>query len=520
MSKRTIRCFSRTLVLSVAVLVIGSGAALAQHITGVNIQKNCPFFVDQGAAYTCTFSLQNNDVDHGVINMHVFESHPPVACGFNQMTPCVGEVEVTCTGGPTVNSLAAKNTAGDTCTGTLPEITAPITCSTDDFQDIDRIRSTGNDAGQPALSATGSTDNGPVVRGLLCPPDLNLCDTESCSVGVGCIHTPNAPCDDSNACTTDTCDPAIGCVFTPNPPCNDDNACTTDTCDPAIGCVFTPNPPCNDDNACTTDTCDPAIGCVFTPNPPCNDSNACTTDTCDPAIGCVFTPNPPCDDSDPCTVDTCEPATGCVFTPDPTLPGCSNEEVCRTPGFWGTHGGIEKGGPNITQLVLNETGPLSICGVTISTTDLTNLSAIEAICVSPKGDSALQLARQLTAAALNCGVTKSTSCGGGGQVGTICSGVSIETTFNDCNATCADPTSTKEEITACIDAIDCFNNGGEGLEGGVCVGNTGCHDRNGAGCIDLSHPGPASSPKKCNDARKDDCTVLCAVACSDTVACP
>ena len=138
MSKRTIRCFSRTLGLIVAVLVMSAGAALAQtHVTGVNIQKSCPFFVNQGEAYTCTFSLQNNDVDHGVINMHVFESHPPVACGFNQMTACAGEIEVTCTGGIDANSLGKKGDPTDTCTGSLPEFTAPITCSTDDFQDTD-----------------------------------------------------------------------------------------------------------------------------------------------------------------------------------------------------------------------------------------------------------------------------------------------------------------------------------------------------------------------------------------------
>jgi hypothetical protein len=153
--------------------------------------------------------------------------------------------------------------------------------------------------------------------------------------------------------------------------------------------------------------------------------------------------------------------------------------------------------------------------VTISTTDLTPTSAIEAICVVVKGDSTVQLARQLTAAALNCGVTKSTTCGGGGQTaGDVCGGVtSIEDVFDACNEACANG-----EVTAsldggvttfnCIDAIDCFNNGGTGLVAGVCDGDSGCHDRNGDGCIDLSHPGPASSPKKCNDARKDTVSIF------------
>ena len=652
MSKRTIRCCSRTLVLIVAVLVLGAGAALAQtHPVGVNIQKICPFFVNQGETYQCSFSLQNNDTSHGIINLHVFESHPPVTCATNQMTPCTGEIEVACVGGPTANSLATNGTAGDTCTGTLPDFTAPITCSTDPngFQDTDRIRSTGNDAGIPALAATGSADNGPVVRALICPADTNECTSDICTPGIGCEH-PNLPdsdpCTDSdaNACTTagceagvcvqahnetvctpDTnectsdpaCDPATGLCEHPNlpdsDPCTDSdaNACTTPGCEAGV-CVQAHNETvCTPDtNECTSDpACDPATGLCEHPavpdSDPCTDSdqNACTTpgceagacvqthqetvctpDTnectsdpaCDPATGLCEHPavpdSDPCTDSDAnacttpgceagacvqthqetvCTPDTnectsdpaCDPATGLCEHPnlpdsDPctdtdqlscTTAGCEAgvcvqthvedcavDEICRTPGFWGTHGGSEKGGPNITQAVLNETGPISICGVTISTTDLTATSAIEAICVSPKGQQTLQLARQLTAAALNCGMTNSVSCGGGGQnPGTnICGGVSIEDVFNACNEACAagltSPASGDFAGISCIEAIDCFNNGGSGLDAeGVCTGDSGCHDRPLVnGCFNFQNPGPASSPKKCNDARKDPILVI------------
>ncbi len=536
MSKRTIRCFSRTLVLIVAVLVLGAGAALAQtHPVGVNIQKICPFFVNQGETYQCSFSLQNNDTSHGIINLHVFESHPPVTCATNQMTPCTGEIEVACVGGPTANSLATNGTAGDTCTGTLPDFTAPITCSTDPngFQDTDRIRSTGNDAGIPALAATGSADNGPVVRALICPADTEECTSDICTPGIGCEHPalPDSdPCTDSdqNACTTAGCEAGV-CVQAHNETvCTPDtNECTSDpACDPATGLCEHPavpdSDPCtdSDQNACTTPGCEAGACVQAHQETTCTpDTNECTSDpACDPATGLCEHPavpdSDPCTDTDQlsCTTAGCE-AGQCVQT---HVEDCAVDEICRTPGFWGTHGGIEKGGPNITQAVLNETGPISICGVTISTTDLTATSAIEAICVSPKGQQTLQLARQLTAAALNCGMTNSVSCGGGGQnPGTnICGGVSIEDVFNACNEACAagltSPASGDFAGISCIEAIDCFNNGGSGLDAeGVCTGDSGCHDRPLVnGCFNFQNPGPASSPKKCNDARKDPILVI------------
>ena len=78
----------------------------------------------------------------------------------------------------------------------------------------------------------------------------------------------------------------------------------------------------------------------------------------------------------------------------PAPPECvPSEEICRTPGFWGTHGGVEKGGPNITQFAIDQAGgSIEICGQTITNTTPTTTtptapgndqSALEAICVSP-----------------------------------------------------------------------------------------------------------------------------------------
>jgi hypothetical protein len=304
--------------------------------------------------------------------------------------------------------------------------------------------------------------------------------------------------------------------------------------------VFTPGDSCDDNNACTTDACDPATGeCVFTDTVTCDDNNACTTDACDPATGeCVFTPGPPCDDNDICTDDACDPATGeCVFTFDPTNdPSCVNEEICRTPGFWGTHGGTEKEGhsTNITGAVLGAyCGTLEICGNPVTNTDeCSTESALEAICVSPKGNSCLQLGRQLTAAALNCAITKSTNSETGAcefpdcgldpdGVGDACDGLSIGPIFAACNSACGEEpcaltadvdldgdAGTPDVTVNCIAAIDCFNNGFIiDTETGECTDDlSGCHERE--LCGDFQPPGAAGSPKECAASRKNCVTIF------------
>jgi hypothetical protein len=389
----------------------------------------------------------------------------------------------------------------------------------------------------PTNTAGNSASTSIPIDVVCCAQDNNLCNgTEFCdpalaftdpNTGFGrlgtCADGPDLTCNDNNACTTDTCDPLQGCVYTPNPPCNDNNACTTDTCDPLVGCVFTPNGACNDNNACTTDTCDPLLGCVYTPNPPCTDNNVCTTDTCDPLLGCQFGTPDACDDNNPCTDDTCDPILGCQHTPN-NAPGCEVTEICRTPGFWGTHGGTEKSNSfQITGTVLDLFGgTLQICGVTVDSVE----DALQAICVSPKGDSSLQLARQLTSAALNCAISNSAGTPGTctAQDGLApCAGTSIADIFEACNTAC--PGSTSAELDghtfSCIGAIDCFNNGGlfdvatNGCscefgvdeETGECLNS--CHTQPlESDCLSFVPPGSAGSSTACKDARKDCITIF------------
>jgi hypothetical protein len=212
-----------------------------------------------------------------------------------------------------------------------------------------------------------------------------------------------------------------------------------------------------------------------------------------------------------------------TVTPLPPTPPPSGPAACRGAGFFGTHGGTEKSGSkNIAQALLDDFNAvketLTICGRTITNTDIGSVhSALEAICVSPKGNGRLQLARQLMTTALNCILTNSDDavCPGGGQVAGVCSGVSVEEVFSACNSACASGQTTANvgpSAVSCISALDCFNNGGVfDLSTGECgeaVGQS-CLARDlDNGCFHLQPPGPAGSPRACNQARKNDITIL------------
>jgi hypothetical protein len=311
--------------------------------------------------------------------------------------------------------------------------------------------------------------------------------------------TPVVFCTDNNLCTVDVCDPtASGSAACSNTPvnCGDNDACTTESCNPATGqCDFTPVD-CNDNDLCTTDTCNPQTGCVHTPVA-CDDNDACTADSCNPATGqCVFAPDVVCDDNDICTDDTCNPATGqCVFTPDPTNdPSCQNEAICRTPGFWSTHGDVSQ------QVIDSAGGCFVVCGEVITTATGDSVgnasSVLEATCVAPKGDLRLQLVRQLTAFALNCAVSGfGADCGGDPTLSDL---------FTECNTDCIANTN----LAACIEAIDCFNNGGlPDLGSGTCGTDPSgsCHARELPDFIDQES---ADTSQECNAARKTQCTVV------------
>jgi hypothetical protein len=167
------------------------------------------------------------------------------------------------------------------------------------------------------------------------------------------------------------------------------------------------------------------------------------------------------------------------------------DEICRTPGFWGTHAGVEKrNSTNLTQLVINAAGgTLVICGEDVTNTLVPdNQSAIEAVCVSPQGEQKLQLARQLTAAALNCVIS-----GGGAN----CAGTSLESDWADANAACI---ANAADLSTWIEIIDDWNN------------DEVCHDRELSDSAVFDGvdplPGPAGSPKDCNKATGNEVTIF------------
>jgi hypothetical protein len=139
------------------------------------------------------------------------------------------------------------------------------------------------------------------------------------------------------------------------------------------------------------------------------------------------------------------------------------------------------------------------------TTDVNDAaSSTEALCVPVQGDQILQLARQLTAAALNCVIS-----GGGAD----CSGTPLyKEVFSNCNTLCASGSAGKDALTACISQLDCLNNGGS-FDGGVCSpgGTDNCHNQllvNDTLGLNFEPPGPAGSSDACNAAHDTPCTVV------------
>jgi hypothetical protein len=233
----------------------------------------------------------------------------------------------------------------------------------------------------------------------------------------------------------------------------------------------------------------------------------------------------PDDPNNECEDNICdEDSNQCVTEPADPLPAACGA-ICRTPGFWGTHAGTEKARSiNIAEAVFDcadgncndhtANDFVLICGEKIDspdsdpadgTTDIDDASSsTEAICVPVKGAPILQLARQLTAAALNCLI----SGGGGDCAGTIL----YSSVFADCNAKCSSGTATKAELTACISEIDCLNNGNS-FDNGICSpgGEGNCHDRdlvNEDLGLRFAPPGPAGSSNACNAATASPCTVV------------
>jgi len=377
--------------------------------------------------------------------------------------------------------------------------------------------------------------------------DGNECTTAGCD-GLGAcnqqhILPDSTPCgtDTENECATPGCDGAGNCDQNHIPvqastPCTDtENECANAGCDGLGSCDQSHTPvqastPCTDtENECASAGCDGLGSCDQSHTPvqastPCadTDGNECTTAGCDGLGACdqrhILPESTPCTDTDgqECTTAGCDGAGNCD---QEHISDCGNE-ICRTPGFWATHAGTEKDkSRNLTKLVIQAGGGcLEICGEIITNTKLEDAnSAEEALCVAVQGTGVKQLARQLTAAALNCIVSNGNP---------DCTNVSIQETFQDCNTACAEGNTSVDGLN-CIAAIDCFNNGGTFNDGICTIATNNCHDQTVVGvcfvnkeptntlCSDNApcavgtcKPGPAGSSDKCNAAKTNNCAVV------------
>jgi hypothetical protein len=276
-----------------------------------------------------------------------------------------------------------------------------------------------------------------------------------------------------------------------------------DSCDPDESCTGVADEACPDDvqlpdgDSCLVDD-DGLDDCV---------DPACVGGVCDQEAGDEVVCDPTCELCNP-DGGACEPTGAC-------------EDLCRTAGFWATH--AEEAPPKAFDLtgdaITLAGGQITVCGVVL--TDST--AAMQAMCISPEGDPLLQLARQLTAAALNCAITDGTC--------------SVEGLIADCENTCVDGSGTRD-VDVCTREVDCFNNG-DYWDGAMCWSGTcelegtdcntdsecplitgtevheacvpfanTCHTRDICEGDFCEETGKAGSSKTCNDLKKDQTTIF------------
>ena len=134
--------------------------------------------------------------------------------------------------------------------------------------------------------------------------------------------------------------------------------------------------------------------------------------------------------------------------------------------------------------------------------------------MSVKGVQTRQLARQLTATALNCIIS--------GNPGTCVGDSLIGQTFTRCNAVCAGlpdpyPDLGKGAITVgqCIGALDCYNNGLGAPVDDVCTDlPTNCHEQRLPDELLDANPycagkvGPAGSEDLCSASHSNSCYIF------------
>jgi hypothetical protein len=332
-------------------------------------------------------------------------------------------------------------------------------------------------AGTPAKCNCG------LLQGAcIASPDEDPCTEDVCQ-GT-CSNDTGRTCQDNSDCVAPgTCQNLVpvhlgACTPTSTPTSTSTNTATpTETATNTATATSTDTPTDTPTNTATnTSTETPTATATDTPTEtatatPTDTLTNTPTDT--PTATPTDTPTPtPTDTPTPTPTDTATPTNTAADTPtdtptqtptDTPSPTPSEtpqpppvEEICRTGGFWSTHAGTEKGAVNQTARALAECGGcIVVCGEKIDTTTPNSAnSTLEAMCVNEVGGTTKQLIRQLTAAALNCGVSGQTC---------DCAESTIAEIFSACDAACIAGATTAMvdgNTIDCILAVDCFNNGG------------------------------------------------------------
>ena len=165
--KRNLRLLGR-IAIPLAIGFLASSPMLAQgHTTGLTVTKTCPGTAAPGSTFNCTFSVQNADVQHGVINM-TFTNTVPFPGGTPTSTTCLQ-------GGVAVTSLGVNGSGTDTCGGTVTE-TAPGCTATNVFL-VDQVNATGSDAGVPGLPVQGSASGAVLIAACTPTPTATFTPT-------------------------------------------------------------------------------------------------------------------------------------------------------------------------------------------------------------------------------------------------------------------------------------------------------------------------------------------------------
>lgn len=137
------------------------------HTTGFTVTKSCPLNAAQGETVTCTITIENQDADHGVVNIVVTNqvpfNSPPHADGTPApVSGCATSLSANNgvpNSGPDFTSCTVQETFNQPCSGTSQIIR-------------DRVEVTGDDAGVEGLEASGSA-TGQVVVACNTPTPTN-----------------------------------------------------------------------------------------------------------------------------------------------------------------------------------------------------------------------------------------------------------------------------------------------------------------------------------------------------------